>query len=79
MYTAILRIVFAAFIRPYLYGHEKKLPYFLNFFVSVSIIYISNKKSKDMATTITKKNKEMTLLQAIERVVELAEDSKMSK
>ena len=32
-----------------------------------------------MATTITKKNKEMTLLQAIERVVELAEDSKMSK
>ena len=36
-------------------------------------------KSKDMATTITKKNKEMTLLQAIERVVELAEDSKMSK
>ena len=36
--------------------------------------------SKDMATTISKKNKkEMTLLQAIERVVELAEDSKMSK
>ena len=35
--------------------------------------------SKDMATTITKKNKEMTLLQAIERVVELAEDSKMNK
>ncbi len=32
-----------------------------------------------MATTISKKNKEMTLLQAIERVVELAEDSKMSK
>jgi DNA replication protein DnaC len=32
-----------------------------------------------MATTINKKNKEMTLLQAIERVVELAEDSKMSK
>ena len=32
-----------------------------------------------MATTITKKNKEMTLLQAIERVVELAEDSKLSK
>ena len=32
-----------------------------------------------MATTITKKNKEMTLLQAIERVVELAEDSKMNK
>ena len=31
-----------------------------------------------MATTISKK-KEMTLLQAIERVVELAEDSKMSK
>ena len=32
-----------------------------------------------MAITISKKNKEMTLLQAIERVVELAEDSKMSK
>ena len=32
-----------------------------------------------MATTISKKNKEMTLLQAIERVVELAEDSKLSK
>jgi SpoVK/Ycf46/Vps4 family AAA+-type ATPase len=32
-----------------------------------------------MTTTISKKNKEMTLLQAIERVVELAEDSKMSK
>ena len=32
-----------------------------------------------MATTITKTKKEMTLLQAIERVVELAEDSKMSK
>jgi SpoVK/Ycf46/Vps4 family AAA+-type ATPase len=32
-----------------------------------------------MSTTISKKNKEMTLLQAIERVVELAEDSKMSK
>jgi len=32
-----------------------------------------------MATTISKKNKEITLLQAIERVVELAEDSKMSK
>ena len=32
-----------------------------------------------MATTSTKKNKEITLLQAIERVVELAEDSKMSK
>ena len=32
-----------------------------------------------MATTISKKNNEMTLLQAIERVVELAEDSKMSK
>ena len=32
-----------------------------------------------MATTISKKNKELTLLQAIERVVELAEDSKMSK
>ena len=32
-----------------------------------------------MATTISKKNKDMTLLQAIERVVELAEDSKMSK
>ena len=32
-----------------------------------------------MATTISKKNKEMRLLQAIERVVELAEDSKMSK
>jgi hypothetical protein len=32
-----------------------------------------------MATTITKKKKEMTLLQAIERVVELAENSKMSK
>jgi len=32
-----------------------------------------------MATTISKKNKEMTLLQAIERVVELAEDSKMSQ
>ena len=32
-----------------------------------------------MATTISKKNKEMTLLRAIERVVELAEDSKMSK
>ena len=33
-----------------------------------------------MATTISKKNKkEMTLLQAIERVVELAEDYKMSK
>ena len=33
-----------------------------------------------MATTIRKKNKkEMTLLQAIERVVELAEDSKMGK
>ena len=31
-----------------------------------------------MAITISKKNKEMTLLQAIERVVELAEDSKMS-
>ena len=36
-------------------------------------------KIQDMATTISKKNKEMTLLQAIERVVELAEDSKMSK
>ncbi len=32
-----------------------------------------------MATTISKKNKETTLLQAIERVVELAEDSKLSK
>jgi AAA+ superfamily predicted ATPase len=32
-----------------------------------------------MATTISKTKKEMTLLQAIERVVELAEDSKMSK
>ena len=32
-----------------------------------------------MATTISKTNKEMTLLQAIERVVELAEDSKMSQ
>ena len=32
-----------------------------------------------MATTISKKNKELSLLQAIERVVELAEDSKMSK
>ena len=32
-----------------------------------------------MATTISKKNKELTLLQAIEHVVELAEDSKMSK
>ena len=32
-----------------------------------------------MATTICKKNKETTLLQAIERVVELAEDSKLSK
>ena len=32
-----------------------------------------------MATTISKKNKELTLLQAIERVVELAENSKMSK
>ena len=32
-----------------------------------------------MATTITKTKKEMTLLQAIERVVEWAEDSKMSK
>ena len=32
-----------------------------------------------MATTISKKNKELTLLQAIERVVELAEDSKLSK
>ena len=32
-----------------------------------------------MATTISKTNKEMTLLQAIERVVELAEDSKLSK
>ena len=32
-----------------------------------------------MATTISKKNKEMTLLQAIEHVVELAEDSKLSK
>ena len=31
-----------------------------------------------MATTISKKDKEMTLLQAIERVVELAEDSKLS-
>lgn len=32
-----------------------------------------------MATTITKKNKEMTLLQAIERVAELSRDSKLSK
>ena len=32
-----------------------------------------------MATTITKTKKAMTLLQAIERVVELAENSKMSK
>jgi hypothetical protein len=32
-----------------------------------------------MATTSTKTKKEMTLLLAIERVVELAEDSKMSK
>ena len=32
-----------------------------------------------MATTISKKSKELTLLQAIERVVELSEDSKMSK
>ena len=32
-----------------------------------------------MATTISKTKNEMTLLQAIERVVELAEDSKMSK
>ena len=51
----------------------------MNFFANVSILCPSNKNSKDMATTISKKNKEMTLLQAIERVVELAEDSKMSK
>ena len=32
-----------------------------------------------MARTLKNNNKEMTLLQAIERVVELSEDSKMSK